>query len=76
MNYKLMIRTKKVLIDLCLLTGFVLLIIFHGCKTEKYNFLASEDLKWMVYAEGDSLKFKSTTGQLKTYLVPKLYRAC
>jgi len=38
-----------------------------GCKKANYNELSDEDLAWIIYRNGDSIRFVSNAGQLMTF---------
>ncbi|HKR06539.1 MAG TPA: hypothetical protein VJY62_18030 [Bacteroidia bacterium] len=50
-----------------LIVSCTLLFVFGACKKAKYYQLAPEDLAWIIYKEGDQLKFRNPAGNLMTY---------
>src|SRR5258705_8586539 len=52
----------KLLIILC-----TLIFLFTACKKSHYYQLAPEDLAWIVYSEGDIIKFRNPAGNIKTF---------
>jgi len=49
------------------LAAVVTLTGLPGCKKANYNQLSDEDLAWIIYRNGDSIRFVSNAGQLMTF---------
>lgn len=64
-----LIKTTNIFL-ICLIS----LALFEGCKSKKYNFFIPEDLTWLVYSQGDSIKFSNSSGQTRTYIVSDVKR--
>ncbi|MEP7168127.1 MAG: hypothetical protein ABI855_02030 [Bacteroidota bacterium] len=45
----------------------IMIFSFTSCKKNNYYQLAPEDLAWMVYSDGDVIKFKNDTGAILTF---------
>jgi hypothetical protein len=53
--------------------ALVIILACWGCSKGTYHFLTPEDVAWMVYKQGDKIKF--TNGpSFRTYDVIRLYR--
>lgn len=44
--------------------ALIAILLFNGCKKDKYVFLTEEDLALMLYSEGQQIKFKNPSGAI------------
>jgi hypothetical protein len=55
--------------------AFLLCIIsFYSCKKYNYTEFTESDKEWMIYSEGQQLKFKNQNGIIRNYQVFNLQR--
>src|SRR6185436_12285738 len=50
-----------------LIVSCTVILLFSTCKKASYHELAPEDLAWIVYNDGDLIRFKNDSGIILTY---------